>query len=889
MNKQKYFISLILFSVIVAGCASPSTEAAESQSAEASAQMADESNDISQAMQSASIETNITIDGDSSDWEGYEVLFTDPEGDHQDGGFDIAAIRAFSNDKFLYVLIETHQPPTDYVQIDINASAGGRDYILSFQPQAFSNANMGEVTSGQFERIGEVATSESAAAEAVEYKMPLPAFEDTSNLKLGVRAMGGTCCDFPHWYAIDEIEQVSVPQIDEKEPVQDLTLPPPSSGQTLVVEQMQINFLKISCDEPTDIVTNPNHSLAYVICRNTDMLYVIETATDQIVDTLPLDKEATNPFGLAPVDITRTPDGLTLLVANEMDKSITFINAETLSIITTLSVESGSTQPAVSPDGTLAYVVGPESNKLTVIDLLNRKVLTTTPLGPDVQKPYAVGFTPDGSAAYVGTMNVGLLRIDAITHRVTGRIELPQASWSGDLIINANGTTAYISVLDHDWIAEIDLIEGQMTRKFEVQKPRSLLLSEDERLLYFGTFGTFLDIPPVGSIDLASGEIINPILFSTPAPHVSWTADIQGMAFVGDGSRIYAPGVDADGVFVIDVATQKQSAFIPLTDYAIRQPEKLLINSDGSTLYTVNVAPQAPSISIVDTASGKVDTQFYLETDNPCFSQATSIALTPDDSTIYVSTGSCLLAFDTASSLFTNSIPINISSGTIRDLEVHPDGSSIYLIDSGGVVSAVDRTSFDVTSTVQAVEEGDNIKVSPDGTRVYVTGSRQYAAIDTATHTVLASDTVHVGGTEQFTSYHDRFIGIPPGQEFYTIGDFFYMQVYDAATNKLLREIDLEPWAPGRTLASDAIFSPDGSTGYLALWDLKGIAAFDTSTWELTAQIDTSFNPIYCICPNDLAFHPDGKYLYVSCEQSDNIMVIDIKMNQVIDVIQLVP
>jgi len=571
-----------------------------------------------------------------------------------------------------------------------------------------------------------------------------------------------------------------------------------------------------------------------------------------------------------------------------MDQSITFIDTEMLSVITTLSTESSPAQSAVSPDGTLAYVVG---NELTVIDLLNVKVLTTTPFDSDVQTSYAVAFTPDGSAAYVGTTNVGLMRIDANTHRVTGRIELPQAGWCGDLIINADGTTAYFASVLHDWIAEIDLIEGKMARMFEVQKPVALLLSEDERLLYFGSFGTFLiGVEPVNIIDLSSGDLVYQFHFATPAPHVTWVNAVEGLEFVGDGSRIYAPGFEADCIFVIDVATQLLSAFIPLTDYAIRQPEKLLINSDGSTLYTVNIASQAPSISIVDTASGKVDTKFYLETDNSCFSQATSITLSTDDTTIYISTGNCLLTFDTASSSFTNSIPINISSGIIRDIVFHPDGNSIYIIDSGGVVSVVDRTSFDVVSTVRAVEEGHNIKVSPDGTRIYVTGYRQYAAIDTLTNTVVASDIVHVGGTtEQFSAYRDRLIGVPPGHEFYTIGDFYHMQVYDTATNKLLREIDLEPWAPFRTLASDAIFSPDGSTGYLALWDLKGIAAFDTATWQLTAQIDTGYYPVFCICPNDLAFNPDGTYLYASCEQSDNIMVIDTKINQVTDVIELVP
>ncbi len=160
--------------------------------------------------------TQINVDGDPADWAGYQVLVMDPEGDHEGGGFDIAAVRAFTNDQYLYVLIETHEPPTDYVQVDIDASAGERRYILSFQQG--SSAFMGDVTSGQFVEIGEVVGSLSAVAEAMEYKIPLSAFEDVSDLSLSVRPMGGTCCEPPDWYAIDDVGQTSVARLNEKEP-----------------------------------------------------------------------------------------------------------------------------------------------------------------------------------------------------------------------------------------------------------------------------------------------------------------------------------------------------------------------------------------------------------------------------------------------------------------------------------------------------------------------------------------------------------------------------------------------------------------------------------------------------------------------------------------------
>jgi sugar lactone lactonase YvrE len=222
---------LFLSAILLAGCATPATPTeapprptqAPTQTAEEPSptqeEPIDEPTQTPQPTPAAPAETDVTIDGDPGDWAGYEPLLTDPEGDHEGGGFDVAALRAFSNDQFLYVLIETHQPPTDYVQVDLEASAGGRVFIISFRPQEFSSGFMGDVTGGPFEEIGDVVGSKSAAAEAVEFKMPLSAFEDASKLTLSVRPMGGECCEYPAWYAIDEVQRTSVARVNEKEPV----------------------------------------------------------------------------------------------------------------------------------------------------------------------------------------------------------------------------------------------------------------------------------------------------------------------------------------------------------------------------------------------------------------------------------------------------------------------------------------------------------------------------------------------------------------------------------------------------------------------------------------------------------------------------------------------
>jgi sugar lactone lactonase YvrE len=164
------------------------------------------------------VTTRIEIDGDPSDWENYDVLSSDPEGDHEGGGFDIAALRAITNDKYLYVLIETHMPRSDYVQLDLVIEADESTYVVSMKPEEGGQAVMGDVTGGGFISLGDIDGSISAAFDAVEFKMPLAAFGEADRITLkDVRPMGGECCD-QNWYAIDDIVPTEVAKLSEVEP-----------------------------------------------------------------------------------------------------------------------------------------------------------------------------------------------------------------------------------------------------------------------------------------------------------------------------------------------------------------------------------------------------------------------------------------------------------------------------------------------------------------------------------------------------------------------------------------------------------------------------------------------------------------------------------------------
>jgi sugar lactone lactonase YvrE len=161
--------------------------------------------------------TQIKIDGDPDDWEHYDILITDPEGDHQGGGFDVSTVKAILNDTYLYVLIDTHSDRHDYAQVDLELMSGDRQFVVSFRPEEGGFANMGEVTTGEWVTIGEVNNSQSADGEAVEFKMPLSALDYTTKLTLlMVRPMAGVGGE--DWYAVDETSSTEIQQVNELEP-----------------------------------------------------------------------------------------------------------------------------------------------------------------------------------------------------------------------------------------------------------------------------------------------------------------------------------------------------------------------------------------------------------------------------------------------------------------------------------------------------------------------------------------------------------------------------------------------------------------------------------------------------------------------------------------------
>jgi len=901
-NHKVNLLGLFLLGILLTACATPTTPAealpqitklptqTAPQSSPMDVEITTEPTETSQPTQVVPKETNIKIDGDSSDWVSYEVLFTDSEGDAQAGGFDIAALRAFMNDKYLYVLVETHGPSMDYIQVDLDVSVGGRDFIISFHPQESSTGFMGDVTGGEFKEIGQIIRSQSAAAEAMEFKLPLSVFGDISALTLGIRPMAGECCAPPKWYVVDEIGQAQVSQLEENEPAQDLDLTkaPHSPGANLLIPQTLVDLNTVRGDEPTDLVMSTDGSRIYTIGRNTDTLFVIDVPENQIISIIEIEGINDRPYGSRPEHLALTEDDNWLLVANFNDGSITIFDTTALEVITTLSVLPEVFDVAVTPDGSFGYAISRTQPQIAQIDLEK----LTSPVFINIPVPaFAVAVSPEGNLIYAACSE-GIFVIDSITRQIAQKIELPIKGYMGNILLNRNGSTAYVSMRDTNQVLEIDLAEEVVQRSFTVKAAsEGLALNPKEDRLFVGTFGAFQQLDyTVAVIDLLSGEMVGKIMPLSPAEHVSWVPDVEGIAVTPDGSQVYFATVDADAVFIADIESLEHTGTIPLTNFARLQPSRLVITPDGSMLFTTNAAPQVASISMISTNDKQVDTFFYENSENSsCIARVSGVDIAFDN-LVYITAGDCLLTFDPLVRDFVAETRIQLPAGLyFTDIAVNSSEQRAFLLDNGGGLISVNLINKSTSERLQVLSDGFNLKMGSNDERIYITGGTDYAVVDAETMQIIKVDTASFIENKQFANYPNRIIGIEPLNNFYLIGDFDSFTVFDTAHDQRLRTIKLEQWSPHRQLATDAIFTPDGDIGYLALWDMKGIVAFDPNTWQVLAQIDTGSAPYYVICPDDFAISPDGRRLYVSGEQSDNIMVIDTETNQVIDIIDLVP
>ncbi|HET8685234.1 MAG TPA: PKD domain-containing protein, partial [Methanosarcina sp.] len=211
---------------------------------------------------------------------------------------------------------------------------------------------------------------------------------------------------------------------------------------------------------------------------------------------------------------------------------------------------------------------------------------------------------------------------------------------------------------------------------------------------------------------------------------------ITVMQLVGVGPYAYITNSGDDTVSVIDTATNKVTAMIPVGNY----PVGVAVTLDGKKVYVTNFF--GGTISVIDAIKDKVTATI------PVGNAPRGVAISPDGKRVYLPnvgnrSNNTILIIDIA----TNEIADSVLVGEVPfGVAVTLDGKKVYVTNlDDKTVSVIDTATNTVIATIPIGNNPRGVAVTPDGSKVYATNglNKTISVIDTTTNKVMT--TIPVG------------------------------------------------------------------------------------------------------------------------------------------------
>jgi YVTN family beta-propeller protein len=300
---------------------------------------------------------------------------------------------------------------------------------------------------------------------------------------------------------------------------------------------------------------------------------------------------------------------------------------------------------------------------------------------------------------------------------------------------------------------------------------------------------------------------------------------------------------------------------IPITGI----PSSIATTSDGTRAFVADSNGTASVVRIIDLRTNTI----IATIDDPRFLSLVTLAITPDDSQVYVVGAGADFVIN-ANTLAVNALPTG--SGNFGSIAIMPDGTKVYIgkpppIGVNATIFVLNPSTNTVITTITlpgnpsfAIADPSSMVIRPDDTRLYV-ADRNFDivyVIDTHTDSILS--TVSVG---------DRPEGVAVTNDGLRafVANLFSdsLSVFDTNTNKLITTI---PVGNGPT---EVDITPDGCLAFVPNILSSFTNPTDTISIINVAQnlvIETLFTFVYPNIPGIfdkgvLAFTPDSKRVYL--------------------------
>jgi len=280
---------------------------------------------------------------------------------------------------------------------------------------------------------------------------------------------------------------------------------------------------------PRSVVVSPLDDLAYVAALDNQSIDVVDINNGTVV--------ASASVGLTPTDLAMSRDGSTIAVMLEnMDTAAPGASETTVGILDTGSLKMTRSAKVgrygggidVSPDEKSIYVASWESKTISVVEAATLSVVAR--INGDVS-PEDVRASPDGRTVYVADNGgMSLLSIDVATSTIKGRVRLPVHPQH--LALTADGALALLS--SRDGVAVVDLLNGSVLAALDIRDSRGIAVNPaaDLPMSVAGTSHANASSVPIGA-----GE---PRSEGAPLPaHVYVVAIVAGCLILGITGAVY--------------------------------------------------------------------------------------------------------------------------------------------------------------------------------------------------------------------------------------------------------------------------------------------------------------------------------------------------------------
>ncbi len=291
-----------------------------------------------------------------------------------------------------------------------------------------------------------------------------------------------------------------------------------------------------------ETLLSPDGKTLYVASQLPDgnakgSLFLVDVASRSVkAETIP---------GIFPTSPARGPKSGSIYVAS--GRTLLVVSPDSGRIEQEIQVDKqqGYYGVAISPDEQRAYLTSWNNPYLAVVDLHSGTTIQQVEVGP---QPQMVRITRDGSTLIVSRRDNsrdhgGLVFIDAASLKVTATIDPPE------------GVGA---------VGRLDL----------------LVISPDQRMLYWGTHADFIHV-----IDLASRKLVKTIDFRKARfPYPDTGIHPSDMVFSPDGAKAYVSCGDSHWVAVVDLAQNDVADYF----YSVGiDPSGIAISPAGDVLYVI--------------------------------------------------------------------------------------------------------------------------------------------------------------------------------------------------------------------------------------------------------------------------------------------------------------